>query len=149
MKPIRSFTILVFAIAVLTQTGCSTFNRLTNNHIRATVNSKTFNTTAITGTALAGRITMAGSTTTGSQMMTIIVPATIKPGTYKLTSTGNYLIEYKAGNNNVYAASSGELIILSHDLTLKKINGTFNFKGLNLQQGSVDVSNGNFTVSYF
>lgn len=149
MKTIRPFLFLGLLLVLLSNSGCKTLERVMYNHIRATVNSTVFNTTAITGTALAGRITIAGSTTTASQMMTIIIPATIKPGTYKLTSTGNYLIEYKAGNNNVYSAASGELVILSHNLAQKKINGTFHFKGLNFQQASVEVTNGNFTVSYF
>ncbi len=149
MKSARFFIVQCFALIIITQTGCKTLERAFYNHIGATVNSQSFMATAVEGTSLAGRITMAGSTNTGSQMMTIIVPSGIKPGTYQLSSTGTCLLEYKAGNNNVYAASSGELVINTHDFTLKKINGTFHFKGLNLKSASVDVTAGNFTVSYF
>ncbi len=149
MKTSRIFLFLALSSIVISQSGCKTMERVLYNHIRATVNSKLFSTQVISGTSVAGRITIAGSTTTGSQAMTIIVPATIKAGTYKLTSTGSYLIEYKATSNDVYAASSGELIITSHDTNLKKISGTFHFKGLNLKSVAVDVTAGNFTVSYF
>jgi len=148
MNKVLLFIIAAIAV-VAAQSGCKTLEKVLYNHIRATVNSGLFTTQVISGTTIAGRITLAGSTTTGSQAITIIVPATIKPGTYKLTSTGSYLIEYKASSNDVYAASSGELIIISHNTNLKKINGTFNFKGLNLKSASVNVTNGSFTVSYF
>lgn len=149
MKNLRTIIPLAIITILLTLAGCKTIERALYNIIRANVDSKLFTTQVISGTTVAGRITLAGSTTTGSQAMTIIIPATIKPGTYKLTSTGSYLIEYKATSNNVYAASSGELIITSHDLSLKKLKGTFNFKGQNLQGNTVDVTNGSFSVSYF
>ncbi|MCG3166783.1 MAG: hypothetical protein POELPBGB_02565 [Bacteroidia bacterium] len=149
MKIYRSRIMLIVLAAVLTQTGCKTIERALYNVLRATVNNKLFSTQVVSGTVVAGRLTLAATTTTGSQAMTIVVPSTIKPGNYKLTSTGSYLIEYKAGNHDVYAASSGELTITSHDTNLKKIKGTFHFKGLNLRSASVDVTNGSFTVSYY
>ena len=149
MKTLRPFFFLAALVILVIQPGCATLEKLVYNHIRATVNNQNFSTTVVEGTAVAGYITLAGSSTTGSQVITIVVPQSIKPGTYKLSSIGSYKIEYKAANNSVYAASSGELIILSHDVVNKKINGTFHFKGLNLSSASVDVTAGNFTVSYF
>ncbi len=149
MKTFRPLFIIAFTLVIFSLSGCTVLNRAMYNHIRANVNTALFSTTAVEGTSVAGKITIAGSTTTGSQAMTIIVPASIQPGTYKLASTGIYMIQYKAGNNTVYSASTGELVIISHDLKLKKINGTFSFKGLDLKSASVDVTNGNFTVSYF
>lgn len=149
MKAVRIFFVLALTTIVLTNPGCKTIERALYNVIRANVNNKLFTTQVVSGTVVAGRLTLAASTTTGSQAMTLVLPATIKPGTYKLTSTGSYLIEYKATSNDVYAASSGDLVITSHDTNLKKIKGTFNFKGLNLKSASVDVTNGSFTVSYY
>ena len=149
MKAVRIFFVLALTTIVLTNPGCKTIEHALYNVIRANVNNKLFTTQVVSGTVVAGRLTLAASTTTGSQAMTLVLPATIKPGTYKLTSTGSYLIEYKATSNDVYAASSGDLVITSHDTNLKKIKGTFNFKGLNLKSASVDVTNGSFTVSYY
>lgn len=149
MKAVRIFLFIALSTIIITNSGCKTIERALHNIIRANVNSKLFTTQVISGTVVAGRLTLAGSTTTGSQAMTIVLPATIKPGTYKLTSTGSYLIEYKATSHDVYAASSGEIVITSHDTNLKKIKGSFNFKGLNLKSAPVDVTNGSFTVSYY
>jgi hypothetical protein len=149
MKTARIFFFIALTTIIVTNPGCKTIERALYNVIRANVNSKLFTTQIISGTVVAGRLSIAGSTSTGSQAMTIVVPATIKPGTYKLSSMGSYLLEYKASNHDVYAASSGELVITSHDTNLKKIKGTFNFKGLNIKSASVDVTNGSFTVSYY
>lgn len=149
MKAVRIFLFIALSSFLVTNPGCKTVERALYNSIRANVNSILFSTQIIQGTVVAGQISIVGSTSTGSQAMTIIVPATIQPGTYKLTSMGSYLIEYKASNHDVYAASSGELIITNHDIIHKKIKGTFNFKGLNLKSASVDVTNGSFTVSYY
>ncbi len=149
MKTVRIFFFISLATIIVINPGCKTIERALHNIIRANVNSKLFSTQVISGTVVAGRLTLAGSTTTGSQAITLILPATIKPGTYKLTSTGNCLLQYKATSNDVYASSSGELIITSHDTNLKKIKGSFNFKGLNIKSASVDVTNGSFTVSYY
>ena len=129
--------------------SCSTLQRSMSNYIKASVDGKAFRTNAVTGKSVAGKITIGGSTTSGSNAITLVVPASIQPGTYKFTSSGNYTIQYKNKSHNLYASSSGDLVISLHDKGLKKLRGTFTFKGRDINSTSVDVTLGSFNVTYF
>ena len=81
----------------------------------------------------------------------IVLPDNILPGTYDLDFFGDYVAIYNqdSSGNNAFASDSGTVTITTHNVTTKKIVGTFNFVGSSFFSPTTkNITNGTFDVTY-
>ena len=146
----RSFAIIAICLALSTGLGsCDKVNDVLTSYFRVTIDGTAWTAGATTGTALAGRLTIAGSSLTGGRIVNLLVPADIQPGEYSLDAIGAYTAQYKPDGVNIYTATSGTLTITRHDVATKEIVGTFSFDALNVGGNTAALTSGSFSVSYF
>ncbi len=145
----RSLSILLVCLALGTGFGsCNKVTDVLTSYLRVSVDGTNWSSAVSTGTALAGRLTIAGSSLNGGTVVNILVPADIQPGDYSLSAVGSYSAQYKPDGVNIYSAVSGNLTIEEHDQARKEIKGTFSFSALNVGGNTISLTDGSFSVSY-
>lgn len=112
----------------------------------ATVDGTPMDSPTTNGTIAVGVLNISGSAL-GIQI-SLTVAADIDPGTYIIPDSG-----VAASLNNaslsppLFTASSGSIVIVTHNKATKTLTGTFNFVGSNGDE-DVTVTNGSFNVTY-
>ncbi len=145
----RNLSLLLVCLALSAGlSSCSKVNDILTSYFRATVDGTAWTAAATTGTALAGRLTIVGSSLTGGRVVNLLVPADIQPGEYSLSAIGSYTGQYKPDGVNIYSAVSGTLTVTRHDEASNEIAGTFSFTATNIGGATVSLSAGSFSVAY-
>jgi hypothetical protein len=107
---------------------------------------------SITGYNLGGQIVINATNSTGTKAVGLVVPSNVRPGYYTLDFFGmTYIGSYNPDNNpaNSKTAMNGNLQILEHNTTTKRIRGNFSFKAETLLgTDSAMISDGYFSVKY-
>lgn len=145
MKPIGFVLLLALG---MTASGCSKINDIFTSYLRVQTDGTSWSASFASGTSLAGRLTIAGTSTNGGRVLNLIVPSGIDPGEYSLSAIGSYTAQYKPDGIDLYTASSGTLTITEHNVGTKEIKGTFAFSALNVGGNTIQLTGGTFSVSY-
>lgn len=103
------------------------------------VDGDSFTPFAVSAVNIDGSITITG--TTASESISITVPNTAQQGSYQITDPG-FAASYRTGTTTENAVS-GQVIVISHDVTAKNIKGTFSFMTENHS-----ITLGQFNVIY-
>lgn len=146
MKKLPILFSLALAI-VMGASSCSTVNGIFTSYYTAKVNGTVWTSTLSSGTRAVGRLTIAGTSING-QVLNILIPDGIAPGTYPMAALGNYTAEYRLGGLDIYTSTVGQLVVTSHDVANKRIVGTFEFTATNVGGTTLPVTEGRFSVSY-
>lgn len=138
-----SFTDITYTTTIPPSTGSDTF--------RVKIDGTPFNPAVITGQAAFGLIQIGGSSVTYSPSVSIAMPADIAPGTYtfgQLGLTGNY--NNSSDPLNVQSSNSGNITILEHNSSTKRIRGNFDFLAQSLFTPSLSstLTEGYFSIKY-
>lgn len=123
--------------------------------LNATIDGVKWSAPVVSGIALSNQLIVTGSNLTGTQSLTLDMPANIVPGQYSLdyTALTCYAI-YIPGPNIGLASSEGTLEIIENDATNKRIRGKFVFKAvdptdpLGVNTTPRQVTAGYFAVTY-
>lgn len=83
-----------------------------------------------TGMTSTGELFISASELNVSRSVNFFIPASIAPGSYDLVPTSAYFAIYNPDLNTFLVAQSGKLVILEHNLTTKRIRGSFDFKAV-------------------
>ena len=99
------------------------------------------------------QLNISGTTTTGSRSIGISMPQDILAGSYQFEGLGGVAIGVynpDLDGTNARYSESGTLVILEHNLTTKRLRGTFVFHGANLLDNtkSSEITDGYFSVKY-
>ncbi len=102
---------------------------------------------------LPAMIAIIANNATATKSVGVSMPATITPGTYVLDFfSGTHIGQYNPDSDPSHsqASTSGELIILSHNTTTKRIRGTFRFHAEELLNPTAftEITEGYFAVTY-
>jgi hypothetical protein len=102
---------------------------------------------------LPAKIAIVANNATATQNVSVIMPATITPGTYTLDFFGGTYIGTYAPDtdpSHSQASVSGELVIISHNPTTKRIRGTFRFRAEELINPAAftEITEGYFAITY-
>jgi hypothetical protein len=91
-------------------------------------------------------IKITASDASGNKAVQLNMPIAIIPGTYAIGA--GYSAQYNPNPSFSFVALNGTIVILSHDIKLKKLSGTFSFYGAPLTGSppSVNITDGNFSV---
>jgi hypothetical protein len=117
--------------------------------MKAKIDNVDYTAKFVAGFQTQGKILLTGAEADGTKTLGLQVPADIITGTYDFTLFGDYIALYAPTPQNAMVSESGKLIILEHNTASKKIRGSFNFKGRNIQTAeSIVVSNGFFSITY-
>jgi hypothetical protein len=120
------------------------------NTFSAKLDGTNFVTTSVTAIQGSGKI-MIGGTKGSYENIFIAIPSTIKTGTYSVGSGFDYVLRYSkdATPSNMFDASKGTIVILSHDTAKKTISGTFT-ASLVTYPSTVkhEITEGAFNISY-
>lgn len=120
----------------------------------AKIDGAFFNSDNVTGTRAFNIIINASFGTTTVQTFAInIFDPNITAGTYPIAAqTGTIItIQYMPSSltsSTEFSSTSGTLIVEEHNVSEKKIRGTFNFEGEDTQGNPVSVTEGVFDVKY-
>lgn len=129
------------------------------NSMNLKVDGVLFNPQTILGQSASGLISLTASKQ-NNEAVTVYVPTSVTPGTYNFQSAafGNYRGLYNAGgpigSNNTFGteAGSGTVDIEYHNVSLKRIKGTFQFIATPTQGsngvGEHDITECTFEVEY-
>ncbi|WP_395044519.1 DUF6252 family protein [Flavobacterium sp.] len=122
----------------------------TENTFFAKLNGADFTPTNIDGFKNSGIISLVGRR--GSvENIGLFLPDNVTPGTYDISFGGEYSGTYilNSTGEGVFGGDSGSITITSHDVTNKKIIGTFNFIGTSFfSPATYNVSVGTFNITY-
>jgi hypothetical protein len=164
---IKSLGMIAFASFALILSSCKKDDETTEEEttapatftpaFSAKVDGVTFNEnvlTAVESTAQ-GRITVSASANSSFPSMGFSMSNTITTGTYSFNGFSPVAL-YNTSNSTsgMYstAAGSGTLVITSHDQSLNRISGTFNFIANPVPgsgaSGSHSITEGSFSVQY-
>ncbi len=136
-----SFTNISYSGDISTPTGNTFF---------AKVDGANFQPISVTSNSLSGSIFVTGKKA-GIENITLTVPSTITPGTYEFETFGEYIGMYivDTTQNGTFNAASGSFTIITHDISTKKLKGTFNFVGESLFSSVTHtITEGEFEVTY-
>jgi hypothetical protein len=86
----------------------------------------------------------------GNEAISINFPSDVKQGTYDFDPFGTYVGQYTANSTDGgFAATSGTITISSHDITNKRVIGTFNFTATSFTLPTThQISQGSFNIKY-
>jgi hypothetical protein len=119
--------------------------------VEATINGVKFFGAEVEATDSLGQLLIAGISADQTQDLALLMPDTVKAGTYSLDfATGNYIGIYNPSISvTLLSQSNGTLTIISNDRTARRITGTFSFTGSELSGPTTAViSQGYFAVNY-
>lgn len=120
------------------------------NTFSAKLDGSNFVPTSVTAISGMGKIMITGQKGSYENIF-IAIPNTIKTVTYSVGSGFDYVVRYSkdATPSNMFDASKGSIIILSHDTAKKTISGTFT-ASLVTYPSTVqhEVTEGAFSISY-
>jgi hypothetical protein len=117
--------------------------------LKARVDSTDYEATMITGIIYQDKLMLNGAQSDGTHAIGFQIPLSTSAGTYDFDLFAGYVGIYARSLHSSYSAESGKLVIQEHNKSAKKIRGTFQFKGADLLGGgSVQVSNGSFSITY-
>ena len=114
-----------------------------------TLNGSSFETTNVTISHNSGYIGEL-ATVGDSLEFGISIADSIIPGTYSITTNSAFKISHSDDHNaTIYNATSGNVHIITHDKTLKKISGTFNCTLTRISPSATkSVTKGQFSIYY-
>lgn len=122
----------------------------TGNTFFAKLNGATYTATNITGFAMSNKISVIGRR--GSvENISLSLPSNITPGTYELSSFGDYVGLYILNSTpeGSYGTDEGTVTIQSHNTSTKRIKGTFSFTADSFFSPNVyEITDGSFEVTY-
>ncbi|RKR09075.1 hypothetical protein C8C83_0675 [Flavobacterium sp. 90] len=120
------------------------------NTFSAKLDGTNFVPTSVTAISVMGKI-MIGGIKGSVENILVAIPSTIKKGTYSVGSGFDYVLTYSkdATLGNMFDASKGTIVILSHDTAKKTISGTFT-ASLVTYPATVkhEITEGAFNISY-
>jgi hypothetical protein len=119
----------------------------TGSTIKADIDGVTFTAPSVSGMVQVGKIALNG--TDGSRALGIFLDQTITPGTYSMDLAGNN-VAYSPTMTTPYFTQSGTIVVTKHDVSAKRIEGTFFLTAEDLIGGGPDIiiTNGEFAVTY-
>ncbi len=128
----------------------------TTDTLTAKVNNVVYTPTTIVSVAVtfpSASLAISSSTGGSAPSLGFQIPSNITPGSYTLDLFGaTYMATYNAVNDGTktQAATSGTLVILEHNITTKRIRGTFNFHAENILDPTLEseITDGYFSVKY-
>jgi hypothetical protein len=114
----------------------------------ATVDGSPLNDPTTNGTILVGVMNVSGSAS--GYQISLSFPADIMPGTYDILAAGSVVATVNNGSVNppLFTATMGTLEILTHNISTKEVTGNFNFTGENEVGTTVEVTDGEFALTY-
>ena len=113
----------------------------------ATVDGNSLVSPTTNSTIAVGVMNVSG-TASGIQI-SITFAADIDPGTYAIPTSGvAATLNNSSASPSLFSATSGAVVIVSHNKAAKTLSGTFNFTGDNGASETVEVTAGSFSVSY-
>ncbi len=138
-----SFTNISYRTTIPPSMGSDTF--------RVKIDGTPFNPPVIMGNAAFGLIQIGGSSVTSFPSVNISMPENLAPGTYafgQLGLTGNYI--NSSDPLNAQSSNSGNLTILEHNTSTKRIRGNFDFVAQSLFTPSLisTLTEGYFSIKY-
>lgn len=120
------------------------------NTFFAKLDGADYNPTNVDGFKNSGKISIVGRRG-NVENISIVVPDNILPGTYDFDFFGDYMAIYNqdSSGSNTYGSDSGSITITAHNVSTKKIVGTFNFVGTSFFSPTTkNITNGSFDVTY-
>ena len=113
----------------------------------ATVDGTELSNPITNATIAIGVLNISGSAS--GMQISLTVAADIDPGTYVIPDSG---VAATLNNASVspplFTATSGAIVIVSHNKATKTMTGTFNFEGDNGNATTVNVTVGSFNITY-
>ena len=142
-----SFTNLSYTTILPSSAASDTF--------RVKISGASWSPASINGFAIPimNQIGINGTDATGVKAVGLTFPSNITPGAYTLDLFGaTYIGQYNPDNDPMHSKGSvsGTLTILEHNLTTKRIRGTFDFRGEELLHPTnfALITEGYFSVKY-
>ena len=130
----------IFEVPILTALG-ETPDVGTADTFTARVNSVIFNPTIIS-TVQTNLLTVAGQTQQAT--ISVLFPPDIAPGTYDITTNGDFQASYMLiADDTLLQSNSGTLTIVSNDTDANEVSGNFVF-----EVEGFSITDGEFSVSY-
>jgi hypothetical protein len=129
-----------------------------NDTFRVKINDTLFIPPTILSSAVPGlpglppQISVNGTTNNAPKSVGLVMPASVTAGTYTFSSFGDYTGGYIPDNNvqNNQVLDSGRIVILEHNVSAKRIRGTFECRAKSLFPGGPisRLTEGYFNVKY-
>lgn len=117
------------------------------NEFTAVIDGTPMSGPTTNGTITVGVMNISGSAS--GYQISLSFAADLDPGTYDIPAGGVAATVNNASvNPPLYTATSGSLVITSHDKTNKIIIGTFSFSSDNGASSVIEVTDGTFNMSY-
>jgi hypothetical protein len=119
--------------------------------LKVKVNGTLWTAQVVNGAVSNGKLLISGAATDLTKTVGLYMPANVTAGTYDFSPIGSYVGYYTSGPVSsplVYASLSGKLTITEHNTSTKTIKGTFSFTGTDGGTGTVQLTEGSFTVKY-
>ena len=155
MKTLKKINFLLLITVVLfALSSCNKKNPGNSDFGSGTVKAKIDGTSItfknVTAAKAIGLITIS-ATDNNNKSLTFTMPDNISEGTYDLSNDDvQILILYQNENSESggYFSISGELKITKHNEGSNKLDATFNFKGEDFNNSSVNVTDGSIDIKY-
>jgi hypothetical protein len=115
------------------------------------INGTLWTAQVVNGAVSDNKLLISAASTDLTKTVILTMPANVTAGTYDFSPIGSYVGFHSSGPVSaplVYASLSGKLIITEHNTSTKTIKGTFNFIGTDGGTGTVQLTEGSFTVKY-
>lgn len=100
---------------------------------------------------LFNQISIGGTDQNGTKSVSVLVPDNVTPGTYPITTIGGtYFGQYNKNATTFLFSDIGQLTILEHNTTTKRIKGNFNFHASEIltPTSQAVLSSGYFSLVY-
>lgn len=127
----------------------TTLPETSGNTMSAKVDGTLWEPPRVFGYTVNNRISIYGTTQDGSRSLSVTFSPTIAPGTYSISTFGEVAGSYNPNATTFMGADSGSLTITEHDISGKRITGTFSFEASVLGgTGTASITEGTFSVGY-
>lgn len=121
------------------------------NSLTAVVDGQPFTATSFKGTKPITEIILKTAAANSSSAINLYFDYMIRPGTYSLGEPGALAWAAYDVNNIFFISDNGTVTISKHDLSLRRIEGSFSFDAVLLNQASNDqpkITDGMFALTY-
>jgi hypothetical protein len=106
--------------------------------LTAVIGTNPFTASAVTAVASGTNITV-GGIGAGGQLMGLIIPSSITPGSYIIGPLGSNITASYTNGTSVSMSVTGALTVISHDSTTKRLRANFNLTAADISTSAITI----------